>query len=178
MTRLSLSKKISLGAMTAALTVLSLYAASVLPWSKITCCFLSSLFIYVLVNEGVYGFAILTFFASAGVAFLLLPDKNVCFLYIALLGHYGIFKTFIERRLKDKVLRFIFKLFYCDAFTLLAVFLYCVIFKLELAGFLPSWNLWLIVGALQLIFIAYDLLYSLCRRFYDAVIRNAILPRR
>lgn len=164
--------------MAVALTVLSLFSASVLPWSKIACCFLSSVFVYVLATEGLYTFALLSYLASAALAYLLLPDKSPCYAYIALLGHYGIFKTFIDRKMKDKVLRFIFKLMYCNAFTLISIFLVCFIMKMDLSVMLPDWKLWIILAALQAAFIGFDLLYSLCCRFYDTVIRNAILPRR
>lgn len=176
--RISLSKKISLGAMTVALTVLSLFAASVLPWSKIACLFLSSLFIYVLASEGLFVFSILAYIASGVLAYLFLPDKGPCFAYIALLGHYGIFRTFAEKRIKDKVLRMIFKLLYCNAFTLLCVFLVCFVFSIDISSVLPHWNIYIMLAALQAAFVLFDILYSLCCRFYDAVIRNSILPRR
>lgn len=165
--------------MVAALSLLSLYAAVVLPWSKIACCFLSSLFIYVLASEGLYLFSLICFMATAGLSALLLPDKTPLFIYLALLGHYGIFKTFAESKIKDKVIRFIAKLAYCDIFSFLALLAaYFLIGNIDFASLLPSWSWWLLLLALQIIFIAYDILYSLCSRFYDNMLRNVLIPRR
>ncbi len=165
--------------MVIALTLLCLYAADILPWSKITCCFLSSLFIYVLTSEGFYGFSLLCFAATAGLAFLLLPDRAPLYLYLALLGHYGIFKTFADTSIQDKILRFILKLVYCNAFVLGAALLAFFLFS-DAAVFaaLPAWSQYLLVGALQLVFIAFDVLYTLCCKFYDNILRSRLLPRR
>ena len=94
--RLSPSKKITLGAMVSALTLLCLYAVAVLPGGRAIFYFLSSVFVYALCCEGAYATALLSFAATAGLSFLLLPDKTVAVAYALLLGHYGIFKTGLD----------------------------------------------------------------------------------
>jgi len=179
--RIDLSKKISLGAMAAALGLLCLYAAAVLPTGRIACLFLSSLFVYVLAGEEEYLFSMLVFLLTAGLSLLLLPEKAPAAAYILLLGHYGIWKTFLERRVKDRVLRFLLKLIYCN----LAVFLGALALGFLMGGFsalpvgsLPGWSWWLLVLLLQAVFSVGDFLYSLCCKFYDNVLRNYLLPRR
>ena len=54
MLKLSPAKQITLSAMCIALTVLSLYAAAVLPTMRIACYFLSSVFVYILCAEQAY----------------------------------------------------------------------------------------------------------------------------
>lgn len=178
MVRISISKKVSLGAMVIALSVLCLYAAVILPWSKITCLFLASLFIYVLACEGMYGLSVLCFAASAGAAFLVLPDKTPLYAYCALLGHYGIFRTFAQTHIKDKLIRFILKLAYCDIFVFVSVLIVYFVFDFDFSAVLSTWSWWLLIIVLQLALVGYDLLYSLCVRFYDNVLRNRLLPRR
>lgn len=176
--RLDAGKKITLGAMVTALTVLSLYAASTLPWSKVACCFLASVFMYMLARESAIGTAITAFLASSAIAFLLLPDKSPLYAYVALLGHYGIFRTFVGDKVQDRFLRFFLKLVYCNAFTALALALAMYVWKLEIAAYLPDWALWVLLAVLEAVFIGYDLLYGLCQKIYDEWIRNRILPRR
>ena len=74
MRRLSPAKKLTIGAMVCALTLLFLYAATVLPTMRIACYFLSAIFVYALSYEGAYASAILSFLATAALAFFLLPN--------------------------------------------------------------------------------------------------------
>lgn len=164
--------------MVTALTVLCLYAACVLPWSKLACCFLSSLFVFILAGEGVYGYAFASFAASAALGFLILPQKEILFLYALLLGHYGIFKAWADMRIKDGVMRFFSKLLYCNVFCAAGLFILLRVLSYNLAAMLPTWGIWIMVAVLEGAFIAFDLLYSVCVRIYNASFRNQLLPRR
>ena len=177
--RIQLSKKISLSAMVSALSLLFLYASAVLPTMRITCLFLSSVFVYVLAGERMYAFSVLAYLSSSALSFLILPDKMPAVLYTLLLGHYGIFKVFMQERIKDKFVCFFLKLIYCDVFAFIIVlgivFFYA---NLSLPVQIPVWGWWVSVLVLQVVFISYDVLYSLCARFYDNMLRNYLLPRR
>ncbi len=180
MRKLDATKALTLGAMCAALTVLCLYAACVLPTGRLALYFLSSLFIYALSGEEAYGWAVVMFFACCGLGLAIVPNRISLLPYVFLLGHYGIFKPWLDRRMPDRVVRAALKLLYCNAFFALAVCaaVYAAGFDLAtlpLPEFLP---LWAAVLLLQAAFLAFDLLYWFCQRFYDERVRYAIMPRR
>lgn len=177
MIKLSATKKLILGAMVTALSVLCVYAAGILPTLRVASYFLSSLFVYVLVSENAYGSAIIAFVASCAVSFFLLPDKLAILPYALLVGHYGIFKTLIDRKVKDKFVKLSVKLIYCNAFLLAGLFLIAFVFEIRLDAIsaLPIWLLVLIAEALLVLF---DLLYTFCQHFYDTKLRRSMVTRR
>ena len=73
--KLSLSRRVSLGAMVAALTLLFLYASEVLTGFRFLCAALSGFFVVVLVQEDLFGTAWLCFLTVTILGFLLCPDR-------------------------------------------------------------------------------------------------------
>lgn len=179
MRRLSLSYRLTLGAMIAALTLLALYAATVLPTGRIACYFLSSIFIYVLVCEKAYASAIACFLAICGLAYLLIPDKTTLMPYAFLLGHYGIFKQIADTRISHTIPRVLAKLIYCNLWTSPAVYIAAkVLGASQLTQLLPDVALWILIIAAEFAFVAFDLLYAFCQRIYEANIRKSLITRR
>ena len=177
--RLSPSKKITLGAMVSALTLLCLYAVAVLPGGRAVFYFLSSVFVYALCCEGAYATALLSFAATAGLSFLLLPDKTVAVAYALLLGHYGIFKTGLDSHLSSKGLGLLAKLLYCNVFTAVGVYLAVVVMAQDILAALPSWlPLWGLIAGAQVFFILYYILYGLAQKIYETRLRSVLVPRR
>lgn len=176
--RLTASRRLTLGAMIAALTVLCLYAAAVLPTGRIVMYFLSSVFVYVLACEGAYGSALLSCFASAGIAFLLLPDKLPVLAYTLLLGHYGITRTALRARMDSKLFPMLLMLLYCNFFSGTALYASKILFgsiPIIYPDWLPSWALIIFV---QLGFLLFDVLYGIASLIYEARLRRMIVPRR
>lgn len=165
--------------MVVALTVLMLYAASVLPTGKLACYFVASLFVYTLSYEGVYGTAVLSYVASSLLAFMLIPDKLSLVPFFALLGHFGIFKAFAQTHIRDRFIRFILYLLYCTVFTTggaLAAF-YLLDFNI-LANIPFGLPVYVAVLALEAAFAVYAALYLICQRFYESRIRNSLLSKK
>lgn len=175
--KLSSTKKITLGGMIVALSLLCLFAASMLPAGRVPLCFLSSIVIVVLAGEGAYGAALLSYLACSVLAFFTLPDKLPAYTYILLLGHYGIFRTIIHARVQGRVLRAALKLVYCDTFLCLGIFLAnAILGGLPLA--LPAWlPLWGLVALTQPILVIYDLLFGASIAIYQSHIRHFLLSR-
>lgn len=180
MRKLDPAKLITIGAMCAALNVLCLYAASVLPTLKLAFYFLSSVFVFMLADEEAYGVAALSFVASALAGFLVLPDKLYLFPYVALLGHYGIFRTWLDRRLTDKLLRFFLCMLYCNAIAGFSLLAAVYVLRFDVASMLAALPLpgWVIVPVLEAGFILFDLLYWTCQKIYLERIKTYIVPRR
>lgn len=176
--RLPPSKQLTLGAMVTALTILSLYSVAVLPFGSVPLYFLSSMFVYVLVCEGAYAAAVMSFIASAALAFFLLPDKLPVLFYVALLGHFGIFRTALQGRVQSRVFLLLLKLLYCDLFAGAGLYLGIYVLgglSLKLPAGMPVWA---IVVLSQLAIIAYDVLYAISAGIYEARFRRSIVPKR
>ncbi len=176
--RLPPSKQLTLGAMVTALTILSLYAVAVLPFGSVPLYFLASMFIYVLACEGAYAAAFVSFLASAALSFFLLPEKSPVLLYVALLGHFGIFRTAMQGRVSSKFLFVLLKLLYCDVFAGAGLYLGLYVWgglSLSVPEVLPAWAA---VVLSQVAFLVYDILYTISAGIYEARFRRAIVPRR
>ncbi|MDL2218571.1 hypothetical protein LJC27_07925 [Christensenellaceae bacterium OttesenSCG-928-M15] len=171
------AKLISLGAMVTALSLLCLFASSLLPVGRVPFLFLSSAFICVLTCERAYITAIASYIATSVLAFLILPDKTAAFLYALLLGHYGIFHEVLQERMQGRLFRTVVKLFYCDVFAGVGIYLIYRVFmySINIPEALPVWALVLIA---QAAFIAYDLLYAGSSVIYRSRFQRLIVPRR
>ena len=178
MRKLSGAKLISIGAMCTALGVLCLYAAAVLPTGRVALYFLASLFVYVPAAEGAYLGAVGVYLATGVLSLLILPSRAAAAPYIVLLGHFGIFKTWFDSVMPDKVVQSAVKVLYCDVFFILGVFAAIKLLGLDIASIALPVPVWAAVLILQAVFFAYDKLYWLCQRFYDERIRPSISPRR
>ena len=119
--KLSLSRRLSLGAMAAALTLLFLYASEVLTGFRFLCAALSGLFVIVLTEEDLFGTAWLCFLAVAILGFILCPDRMSWFLYVALIGHYGIVRRFFQKFITVPAVRSLFTVLYCNLGTALGL---------------------------------------------------------
>ncbi|MDD7415587.1 MAG: hypothetical protein SPK56_07610 [Eubacteriales bacterium] len=175
MDKLSPSKRITLSAMTVALNVLALYGASNLPTGRIACFFMSAVFICVLTSEELYINALLTFAASSLAALLIVPNKTAIVPYIALLGHFMIFKQFVSLKIEDKVISFALRIIYCNVFTAAAVAVAIYILKLDIEALLPKLPLYLLVLIGETGFIALDFLSSLAQNIYIGRIRRSLI---
>ena len=175
--RLQPTLKLTLGAMATALTVLLLYAAAVLPAARLPFYFLASFIPYILLCESLYGWALTAFLASASLSFFLLPDKVPMYVYILLLGHYGVFRTAVQERMQSKLFRMLVKLLYADFFLGLGLYLSVVVFGIQLVK-LPALPDWVLAVLSQVGVIVYDLLFGACVKIYEAQFRRLIVPRR
>ncbi|HWR19780.1 MAG TPA: hypothetical protein VN608_09165 [Clostridia bacterium] len=179
MRKLDTTKQITLGAMVVALTVLMLYAATVLPTLKLASYFVASLFVYALSFEGVYAAAILSYFASSFLAFVLIPDKLSLIPYFALLGHFGIFKAFAQTHTRDRFIRFFSYLIYCSIFTAVGALAAFYLLDFNILQNIPlGLPVYAAVLILEAVFAVYAVLYTFCQRFYESRIRNTLLPKR
>ena len=145
---------------------------------RIACYFLSSVFVYILCAEQAYLSAFLVYAASVALGLLLLPSKAALIPYALLLGHYGIFKTFLDEHIGDRLVGSVLKLLYCDLFFALAVLLAMFTLSFDLSLVALPIPLWTVVPLLQVAFFVYDLLYFTCQKIYLTRIRNAVIPRR
>lgn len=107
-------KHITTAFMFAALTLLTLYIADIIPVGRLAVLALCSFFVYAIMLESMYIGAFLCFAVVTFLGYLILPNKAGMVPYIALFGHYGIFRYLIGRVTGIGV-SFILKLIYFNA---------------------------------------------------------------
>lgn len=178
MRKLDSAKIATIGAMCTALTVLSLYAAAVLPTARLAFYFLSSMFVYMLAEEELYLGALVSFLASCALGFLILPNALALVPYAALLGHYGIFRTWFSRRMGDPFVRVFVCLLYCNVFTALSILAAVFFFHYDLTALALPAPVWMLILALEIGFVLFDVLYWMCAKIYVERIKSVLIPRR
>lgn len=91
------TKKLALCAMLTAVSVVFLYAASVLPTAKIAVTAMAGLLPAAAVITCGLGWGTGLWAATAVLALLLCPQKDAAMAYLLVLGHYPMLKSLIER---------------------------------------------------------------------------------
>ena len=163
--------------MTVALSLVCLYVASLLPGGSPALYFIASVLTAGLVLEGENVLAILVYIATSALAIILVPNKLMTAPYIAMTGHYCVYKLFIERHVSSRLVQLIPKLIYMLAFTALAVRLCVLVFGYDALANLPV-SFWAAIGLAIVILIAYDWLLTYTIRFYDISIRPILIGKR
>ena len=83
--------------MSTALSVVFLYAASVIPTAKLALCFLTSLMPWIPLRErGGFVYALMSYAATGAICFFLIPNKLYFAAYILFFGCYGMIKLGID----------------------------------------------------------------------------------
>lgn len=164
--------RVSLTAMFASMSLLCMYLSSIIPFLSITLYFLSSVFIMGLLLEEEVALSFMLFAVVSGLSLLLMPITKAL-PYIIFFGHYGIGKYFIEKRIKDKVARYVLKLIYYNMCFVLAYLFVSELFLSNLEGTgLPLWGIIVIAEAA---FIVYDFIFTKATGYYFNNIRRLLI---
>lgn len=91
------ANKIAFGGIMAAMSVVILYIASVLPTLKLAVCLVASAVICIVMIKHGTGSALAVFIAASAVSLIVSPDKIVPFGYLLFFGNYPVVKAYIER---------------------------------------------------------------------------------
>jgi hypothetical protein len=159
----------ALGGICLALTLVFLFAGSVIPGVELTLFALSSLFVAVMILESGTGAAVLLYIAAAILGLFIIPNKLAMIPYIFCFGYYGILKFYIEK-LHSGILQVIIK----AAFFAVLLCVGLLGFKSLLLGsiHLPDYPVYLLIAAGILMMLVYDYIYTLCISFYLKRIRR------
>ena len=174
--KLPLSRRLSLGAMVAALTLLFLYASEVLTGFRFLCAALSGFFIVVLVQEDLFGTAWLCFLAVAILGFILCPDRMSWFLYVSLIGHYGIVRRFFQKFITVPSVRSVFTVLYCNLGTALALWALHTVAGVDLWTLVPQKVPFAVLILLvEAVFFLLDILFEAATVLYTKRVRRFLL---
>lgn len=164
--------RVSLTAMFAAMSLLFLYMAAVLPTMRFSMYFLSSIFIMGLILEEEIGLAFLMYITVSLLGLLLMMPRFAFVLpYVLFFGHYGIGKYYLEMRVKDKVIRYILKLLYYNV-ALVLIYLVARATLIDILDVLPIWAVILIAEAA---FVLYDFVFTKVTGYYFNNIRRLLM---
>jgi hypothetical protein len=164
------SKKISLGGILLALTVITLFAESILPTSKLSLYALSSFFVSVMVIESGVKTGWVFYIASVLLSLIVVQNKIELIPYIAFFGNYGLIKLFIER-LRNIFVEYVLKVLYFSAWLTAAVLFFQRFFMENLKIEFP-W--WIIIVLFEVVFIVYDYVYTLFVRYYSVKFKKLL----
>ncbi len=142
-------------ALMTAVSVVLLYAASVLPTGRLALVAIASILPAAAVLSGGIKWGLLVYAATAALSLILLPNKTAALLYAVLLGHYSLLKSLIER-LNRLVLEWILKLV---VFNVLLAAVYGLCRMMGLLVELP-WAIAALALAGNVGFVLYDLAFS------------------
>lgn len=179
MRRVNTTTALTVAAMSTAIGVVCLFAASIIPTAKLALMFLSSLCLWIPLNEHRgFPFALLTYIATGAISFFIIPDKLYSAAYLLFLGIYGMVRLGLETLIPDRFVAFALKIIFCDFVTALAYVLSVHILDVNIFTMIPEIPLFIIIAALQIAFALYELLFSLCAKAFDVGFRRLIVPRR
>ena len=173
--QLSLSRRLSLGAMAAALTLLFLYASEVLTGFRFLCAALSGFFIVVLVQEELFGTAWLCFLAVSIMGFILCPDRMSWFMYVALIGHYGIVRQFFRKYITVPAVRSLFTVLYCNLGTALGLWAMYTVAGVNVLTMLPDIPIVVLILIVEAVFFLLDVLFEAASNMYAKKVRRFLL---
>lgn len=157
------SFKLALGGICLALTLIFMFAGSVVPGIELTLFAISSVFVAVMILETGVGGGVLLYAASVLLGLFLIPGKLALLPYIGLFGYYGIVKYFIEK-LPSAVFQIVLK-----------VVLFAMIMCIGLLGFkelllgaveLPEYPVFILIIGGILLMMLYDYIYTLIIKIY------------
>ena len=179
MKKLTPATRLTVAAMTTALGVLFMYAASALPFGRIGFCFLASLVIWIPLNErGGLIPALLCYLATAAVIFFIVPNKLYLGAYLLFFGLYGFLKLGVDMLIPDRIIAFVVKMILMNGLCVLALYLASLFLGQNVLSLLPEYPLYITIPVLELAFAAYEVVYSLCIKLFDSRLRDIITPRR
>ena len=169
------SYAISISGMMGALALLFLYLAAILPTAKLSMYAIASLFTIVMCMEQHTIYALIMFFGVSGLSLLIMPNVAMVLPYVLFFGHYGIAKYYFDR-IKDKVFGYILKLMYFNAGLMLTYFLAKNILLATVPDFLKE-NFWIFLLAAQVVFAAYDFIFSQMAALYYNRFRKFLIRK-
>lgn len=157
MQRQNQTRLLTFSAIMTALGVILLLIGAILPGMRIFCTAIASVLIAIVMIRCGPIYALLSVIATALLAFLLVPAKEIALLYAVFFGPYALIKNLIER-LKKLPMEWGIKLVYCG---IVATLLFCFSDRvLAMVPELLAAHIWMYLPVVLILFAAYDIVFS------------------
>ena len=166
----SFDKRLVVCGVLVALSVIILYIGSMFQTLDLTMSAIVSLLVVVIVIEMGYGYAWLTYVATAVLSLLLLPQKTPAIFYACFMGFYPIIKSHIER-LNSAVIRWVIKLAVGNTAIVAMFLLISLLLPDEFGGVLMFVATYILAVAA---FVVYDIALTKLITAYFVKIRDRI----
>ncbi|MBP2071249.1 hypothetical protein [Thermoanaerobacterium butyriciformans] len=158
------AKSLSLGGVIAALNVVILFIASVMPTSRLFFLVVSSFAISIMVIEtGSIG-GLVFYLATSILSLILIPNKLISVYYICFFGFYGIIKSYIEKKRFRMYMELALKLIVFNISLFVVYIIFSRIFMMKI--FVTGSPFIAIFILLQISFLVYDYVYTIFISFY------------
>ena len=155
--------KLALGGICLALTLIFMFAGSIIPGIELTLFAISSLFVAIMILESGVGGAVLLYLGACILGFILIPNKIGLIPYVFLFGYYGIVKYFIEK-LPTPIIQIAIKVIFFA--TILCAGFFGFKELLLSAAELPDYPAAVLIVAGTIFLMLYDFIYSFIINFY------------
>lgn len=167
--------------MSAALALLLLYAASVIPSPAVSavCLFFASVMTWIpLREEQGFLWGAIEFAAVSLIALLITRGNVFSWLYLGMFGHYAIIRYFLRTRIGDRLLTVLIRFIILNALAALGLVLLQYVLHEDLTRILPNLSVFWLIALLELIFAVYMALFKVFSLLFDSLLRNVLFPRR
>ncbi len=173
--------RVALGGLLTAAAVAVMFLGSVIPFATFAVPAISSLTILYFSLEYGKRFALLVYIAISTLSLLLIPDKEIAFLFALFFGHYPILKGVFEN-VKNKLAGWIFKFLAFNASILIIYWLLTSVFVSEMvlsefAGYTKGFLIVLLLAG-NLAFLLFDIALTRLISMYLFRIRPKLNRRR
>lgn len=162
------TRAIAFCSMLAALAVVFLCIGMLFPTLDMTAAVVASCSVIFAVCELGKGYAIGVFAASAFLGIIISPQNSAAWFYAGFMGYYPILKSFLELKLRNKILIFIIKFLAFNAAFATAVFVLIKFFAFE--KFI-GWYAVGLVAIAEFVFVLYDMLLNKMIISYYRILR-------
>ncbi|HEY8500682.1 MAG TPA: hypothetical protein VIL89_08690 [Clostridia bacterium] len=164
------SKKIAVAGILTALSVAALFLENILPTGKLGFYVFAGFLLSVVIMECGVLFGWISFVASSLLAFLLVPEKTAVIPYVLFFGIYSLVKSHIEK-LNRIAVELVLKFVFFNA----ALFIMWKIALMFIPGnFFEILPVFVIIILLEILFFAFDWIFTLWIKFYQEKLRPKI----
>ncbi len=157
------TNRLALGGIFLALTVVSLFIASVIPGLELTFYALSSVFIGLMILETGLGGGLLVYVAAVLLGLLIIPSKVAVIPFIFFFGIYAVIKALAEKP-QQKAVQLIIKIVFFAVVFCIAYLMFKELFFGNID--LPDWSFPVLLIAGTAAFILYDFIFTLILELY------------
>ena len=164
------SKKIAFTGILVALTVITLFLATILPTNRVSLYALSSFFISIVIMEYGVRTGWMFYTASSLLAFFIVQNKLRLVPYVIFFGVYGIIKYYIEK-INNLFIELLLKILYFNVSLFVSFYLAKEVF---FEGVEIKFPLWVIVIVLEVVFVLYDYVYTLFIQYYGQKLKKIL----
>lgn len=167
------SKVIAYSGVATALSVVMLFLGSIFWVLGYTMPLVASLVMIILLDSISQKSALLTFVSTSVISFILLNDKECVLLYMLFFGYYPLIRDKINE-IKPKFLSYLLKFVTFNAAMVLTQILCVYVFGIPFDDMLGKWGIVVFVLCLNLVFVAFDKLYTLLLRLYRIKLKKKV----